>query len=60
MANFFDEERYICDRCNTQVFEEFNSLILTKDKNNCYEKQLYKTMYRCVGCGKVHELKVRN
>lgn len=58
MANFFNEERYECDRCHTQVFEEINALLLKKD-NNIYDKEVYKKMYRCIGCGKIHEIKVR-
>lgn len=61
MANFFDEERFQCDKCNTQVVEEVTSLILVKDKDKkVYEKQPYKKMYRCIGCGKIHEIKVRD
>lgn len=59
MANFFNEERYICDKCHTQIFEEVKSFILTKTRNE-YDKQPYKKMYRCIGCGKIHEIKVRD
>lgn len=59
MANFFDEERFECDKCRTQIFEEVKSFILIKIKEK-YDKQPYKKMYRCIGCGKIHEIKVRD
>lgn len=58
MANFFDDERFECDKCHSQIFEEVNSFMLLKDITY-YEKQPHKTMYRCLQCGKLHELKVR-
>lgn len=59
MANFFDEQRFECDKCHSQVMEEITALILVKDKS-VYEKQPYKKMYRCISCGKIHEIKVRD
>ena len=59
MANFFDEERFECDKCRTQIFEEVNTLLLKKDRT-IYEKESYKKMYRCIGCGKIHEIIVRD
>ena len=58
MANFFDEERFECTKCKKQIFEEVNSFLLLKN-NTDLEKQPYKTFYRCLECGTLHDVKVR-
>lgn len=58
MANFFDEKRFECDECKGQIFEEVDSFMLIKDITY-HEKHPHKTLYRCLKCGKLHEVKVR-
>ena len=59
MVNFFDDERYECDKCHSQIFEVVEQLILKKE-NNEYIKQPYNKVYRCVTCNKMHNVKVRD